>query len=614
MRSKSIGYLQGYQILANALAEEAKLTVQFHSQCIPHTTADGVLHLPMPAPGWTEDDWEKLLGSLYHETGHHMPEVQDIFPLLEEKNVNPDSTTFSLLNMIDDYRNDNNRRDLYAGKREIVDSSYNKTLTRIADNFEARKNWSLSEADETLIATFALDSVARSVESPELQVQTKRILDSLPDHIKEKADKLISNDDLVNQYISCKTAEDEFNLVKKIFEEIEYEDPNPTRSTGKGDKGKEGEGEEEDSDNSEGEKDSNSKGKKKAKANKEGPSKELKEELLQDDHRLKAEYTKDKPEVGELRKYLNESIVNPGDYGATENSFATEEEITIWDISNPKDPKVIFGTPCRSAYGLKSSTAFGGIGRSRKFVEETLKCSPRYVNTIRRLIQIKTTSRYMSNQRKGRMNGSSLSKVYTQPSAKHPTIYKRKIEGKNDDSRISILVDNSGSMGGEKQASAFRACIYLSELCDALRIPYEVAFFTDSYKCNHIITKPFNKPSLSVDQLAGQITVLESCMGGNSDADSVHIAHQRLLKSGTEKRKLLFVLSDGQPAGCRAIDDYKMLKDTVSDIENNSPVGIMGIGIKSRAVEDYYTNYLVITNNSELEQSLVNLIKHTILD
>lgn len=608
MKSKSIGYLQGYQILANALAEEAKLTVQFHSQCIPHTTADGILHLPSPAPGWTEDDWEKLLCSLYHETGHHMPEVQDIFPLLEKENINPESTTFAILNMIDDYRNDNNRRDFYAGKRQLVDSSYNRTLTSIADNLEKRKTWEISEADETMLATFVLDSVARAVDNPVLQVQAKRILEALPESVQEKADKLINNHSLVEKYVSCKTAEDEFNLVKEIFEEIDYEDPNPTQGVGEGEGG-EGEGEGEESGNEKGDEDSN--GKNKSSKDQQGPAQELKDELLQDDHRLKVEYTKDKPEVGELKKSLQESIVNPGDYGPTENNFATEDEVTIWDISDPKDPKVLFGSPCNSAYGLKASR---GAGRYTSFVRDTMKCSPRYINTIRRLIQIKTTSRYMSNQRKGRMNGSSLSKVYTQPGAKHPTIYKRKIEGKSDDARISILVDNSGSMGGEKQDSAFRACVYLSELCNALRIPYEVAFFTDSYKCNHIITKPFSKPGPTEEQLAGQFSVLENCMGGNSDADSVHIAHQRLLRAGTEKRKLLFVLSDGQPAGCRHINDYEMLRDTVKDIEDGSPVSIMGIGIKSTAVTDYYSNYLIINKNSELEQSLVNLIKHTILD
>jgi cobaltochelatase CobT len=98
-------------------------------------------------------------------------------------------------------------------------------------------------------------------------------------------------------------------------------------------------------------------------------------------------------------------------------------------------------------------------------------------------------------------------------------------------------------------------------------------------------------------------------MEENADGDSILFAYNRL-KGRKEKKKLLIVLSDGQPAAHRGRGIYGFTHKVVKQIEKEGVVDIYGIGIESSAVENFYTQHTVINDSSELEKALLTVLKN----
>jgi hypothetical protein len=90
--------------------------------------------------------------------------------------------------------------------------------------------------------------------------------------------------------------------------------------------------------------------------------------------------------------------------------------------------------------------------------------------------------------------------------------------------------------------------------------------------------------------------------------NSYYEAEVKDLSSG-EKRKLLIVLSDGQPAAHRGSGIHGFTKKVVKEIEKEGVVDIYGLGIISSAVKQFYKNHTVISDSSELEKALLGVLK-----
>ena len=88
--------------------------------------------------------------------------------------------------------------------------------------------------------------------------------------------------------------------------------------------------------------------------------------------------------------------------------------------------------------------------------------------------------------------------------------------------------------------------------------------------------------------------------GNNCDPESVRWAANRLSQT-KQKRKILIVMNDGQPA--TGDSDMRLLrgslKETVEKI-TASGIEVVGFGIMSEAVKEFYKDNLVIHNISEL--------------
>ena len=100
-------------------------------------------------------------------------------------------------------------------------------------------------------------------------------------------------------------------------------------------------------------------------------------------------------------------------------------------------------------------------------------------------------------------------------------------------------------------------------------------------------------------------------MANNADSESVEIA-ANILATRKEERKILVVLSDGQPAQHRIYSyvvsgygDKVHLHHVVGRVEK-AGIEIMGIGIEADAVTEYYPKNIVLDDVAELPTKIVS--------
>jgi cobaltochelatase CobT len=86
----------------------------------------------------------------------------------------------------------------------------------------------------------------------------------------------------------------------------------------------------------------------------------------------------------------------------------------------------------------------------------------------------------------------------------------------------------------------------------------------------------------------------------NPDGEAVRWAAKRL-STQKQKRKILFVLSDGEPATgeCRQIILEKDLKAAIEEVKKFG-IETVGFGIQTNAVSNFYEDHIVVNNLEEL--------------
>jgi len=196
-------------------------------------------------------------------------------------------------------------------------------------------------------------------------------------------------------------------------------------------------------------------------------------------------------------------------------------------------------------------------------------------------------------------------------------IFTRIEEAKAKDYQISLLVDESGSMNGcEKNLNAARAAVLFANALDKIDIPYSLFGFNSGIR-------QYKK---STERLSGKHHVgFESCYnnsyssrvflpngeyddennaGYNSDGYAVE--QVKLSMRGVVGKKILIVLTDGQPEDYRS--HQKDLKESLKEAEKEN-IKIFGIGIGDDVhAKDYYANSLQVLKIDELPLALSKIL------
>ena len=169
-----------------------------------------------------------------------------------------------------------------------------------------------------------------------------------------------------------------------------------------------------------------------------------------------------------------------------------------------------------------------------------------------------------------------------------------------------ILIDNSGSMHGEKRLAACKAAAVQEEAFRGL-FPFKIVAFDETSKIIHEVVKDWN------EQQMYNCCWNFSCHGrygsGNADEHDIRIATKELL-SRSEHKKLLIVLSDGAPDDC---------EDTKRAIQEARKKGItvFGIYFEEGEIDEHYSRFFVemyekdyvLCETSEIESNLSKLME-----
>lgn len=178
---------------------------------------------------------------------------------------------------------------------------------------------------------------------------------------------------------------------------------------------------------------------------------------------------------------------------------------------------------------------------------------------------------------------------------------KRRAPGEIDDLAVFILVDESGSMWGDKEIAARQSCIALAETFDILDIPLYIMGFTaddNGYDANHMHYVNWS------NTVANRLKLLNiTARRNNFDGYSIRYAGE-ILKKKNAKHKLLVVLSDGQPA-CFKYSDVSAIPDTKDAIKGVKEfASVLGVAIGNNDTEQirslYEKDFLHISNVNEL--------------
>ena len=227
---------------------------------------------------------------------------------------------------------------------------------------------------------------------------------------------------------------------------------------------------------------------------------------------------------------------------------------------------------------------------------------------IANLLKVRSQVRYVGGKKNGRIRNRSLARAGSDPF--YDTPFRKKESNDVLDTCVLLLVDTSGSMSGTRYALATESAIKLSEVLGSVHIPNAVIGFNQR-STNHImIHKDFSdKPN--ADVLYNNLQAGSEHWGGNDDAISLDWCYDHICKQ-KQKRKIIIVLSDGQPAAhavkgnCAAY-----LKEVASKVERS--IDLFAIGIQTHSVSQFYSNSKVLSNVQDLEQTVLNVIKDKVI-
>ncbi|MFH8087063.1 MAG: VWA domain-containing protein [Candidatus Aenigmatarchaeota archaeon] len=157
-------------------------------------------------------------------------------------------------------------------------------------------------------------------------------------------------------------------------------------------------------------------------------------------------------------------------------------------------------------------------------------------------------------------------------------IWERKTIPHKLDYRLSLLIDTSGSMTGEKIEETFKGLVVLIEVLEKLGIQYQVIAFSDSAK---VFKDWYEKLDNRKRNYLSQIKEFEN--NGTATTEATEKAYQEFLKN-LGKNNFLITFTDGQP------NDPEPLKELLKEIEKEGRIKLVGVGLgpDTEFVKEFY--------------------------
>ncbi|MGL6459779.1 cobaltochelatase CobT-related protein [Aeromonas hydrophila] len=326
--------------------------------------------------------------------------------------------------------------------------------------------------------------------------------------------------------------------------------------------------------------------------------------------------------VGDIESALTDSIAEMASSAAKKSSYVIYS--TDHDVIEPYRRK---GMENAAAIALPKIEA---LTKSQVGVMQ---------NSLQRALVSKNKSYWRSSQESGRINPSSLARLYVGDTR----VFRRKVEHRSKSFDVTLLIDCSGSMHhGTGSLSRFQtamvAAYAMGDTLHRIGVNFEILGFTTkphTGEWGETCRKEMGTHGITFGRIdwlympifksfeerwgpkqmerIGAAFHVEDFLRENVDGESVQIATQRLIGQRSEG-KMLIVLSDGAPA-CHTYDRTALNRHLSKSIKSAERAGIkvIGVGIDTDSVSRYYSDYIVLNDVTKLPTELVEQIQKVLL-
>lgn len=265
-------------------------------------------------------------------------------------------------------------------------------------------------------------------------------------------------------------------------------------------------------------------------------------------------------------------------------------------------------------------------------LEKLTKISKQLTAKLKRKLLAKKQILFEFNKEDGLLDRRKISQIIARPLTRNNFLTITEDDYQN--TILSILLDNSGSMRGAPIVMSAMAAEVIAKIFEGFGIKTEILGFTTvdwrggkSRKLweeqgkqpnpgrlsdlRHIIYKNSNQSFKKSKSNLG-LMLKDGVLKENIDGEALIWASSRL-KSVSEKRKILLVISDGTPVddSTNSNNDGDILNDhlhqTIHRLEKHSKIEIIAIGI-GHNVEDFYHNSITVKNVDELGDVMIGKI------
>lgn len=249
---------------------------------------------------------------------------------------------------------------------------------------------------------------------------------------------------------------------------------------------------------------------------------------------------------------------------------------------------------------------------------------------LERALSADERTRWRREQERGEIDRTALAKLATSPGYRTPFRTQRPAKGR--DVAVTLLIDRSGSMAGRKIELA-RQCA--AALCDALTqlsfdcevlgyCSVESAPMKQLYERQRAAGADLRRYNRFVERLdlkvykrfgAADLSGIAAidCGHENPDGEALAWAATRLADQQAERR-ILMMFSDGYPSTGDGDPQVlrRDLRERVAAIGKRG-IELVGIGVLTDAVEDFYPHNVVVSRLAELPSTVFSVLSSMLL-
>jgi hypothetical protein len=201
-------------------------------------------------------------------------------------------------------------------------------------------------------------------------------------------------------------------------------------------------------------------------------------------------------------------------------------------------------------------------------------------------------------------------KIVKSPYDRQGRIFEKKNVPNEINLAVSILVDQSGSMYGERIASAIAVSVILQDFCNAFDIPLSVS---GHHSSGSYVYYDVFKDFTDIDGQDKYRLMQIDAGGCNRDGAALQFCGEHLLKRPEEK-KLLILISDGQPSatGYSGEEAERDLASIKRNLKNKGvELFVAAIGEDKETLKRIYKdNFLNISDLNKMAKVMVRLVEN----